>query len=264
MIARWSDGAADDNMAEDILVDLGGLIERHPWWAARAQLTLDLLDRLGVRPPARVLDAGCGWGTTLEALEARGYQAVGADISRKALELLDRPGRELVEADLTQPLPKEVERFDAVLALDVIEHRHAPRHAVARLGALARPGGAVVVSVPALPEFFTEFDAIQGHRRRYLPDTLRAAFEGSGLRLERVFWWGQWLVPMLKRSRSQPKSQPGESTAQTYRRYLALPPGPAGSLRPGAHAGPRRQAPHRDVAVRRRPTSRLIQETPSR
>ena len=226
MIVQWSHGSADDNMAEDILVELREQIRRHPWWRARTRLTLGLLDRLGVAPQARILDAGCGWGTTLEGLERKGYRAVGADISRMALEKLDRPGRELVELDLTRPLPGRFEPFDAVLALDVIEHLDDDRGAVARLGELAHPGGLVVVSVPALPDLFTEFDAIQGHRRRYVPGSLRSAFEGTGLILERVFWWGSWMVPILKRSRGKPRSRPGDSTAQVYRRYLGLPPWP--------------------------------------
>ncbi len=236
MIARWSAGVADDNMAEEILTGLGGRIARHPWWLARADLTLALLDRLGVRPPMRVLDAGCGWGTTLGALERRGYRAVGADIARRALEGLDRPGRELAEVDLTRPLPGGIEPFDAVLALDVIEHLDDDRGAVERLGTLARPGGVVVVSVPALPDLFTEFDAIQGHRRRYLPGTLRDAFERTGLEVDRVFWWGSWLVPMLRRQRGRPRSRPGESAARVYRRYLSLPPWPAPMLLRAAFA----------------------------
>ena len=128
MIERWSEGAADDNMAEDILVELGEVVRRHPWWRARTRLTLRLLRDLDVAPPARVLDAGCGWGTTLEALEARGYQAVGMDISRRILERLDRPGRALVEADLSGPL-KAAEPYRAVLALDVIEHLDDDREA---------------------------------------------------------------------------------------------------------------------------------------
>jgi SAM-dependent methyltransferase len=227
VIVRWSEGLADENMAESILVELGDLIDRHPWWQARSRLTLELLKRLGIRPPARVLDAGCGWGTTLKALEQQGYQVVGADISRRALEGLDGPGRELVELDLTQPLPPGIEPFDVVLALDVIEHLDDDRAAVARLGELINPGGIVVVSVPALPDLFTEFDAIQGHRRRYVPDVLRASFEGSHLNIERVFWWGSWMVPLLRRSRGKPRSQPGESSAEVYRRYLRLPPWPA-------------------------------------
>src|SRR5882672_8994429 len=110
-------------MAEAILVELAGLVRAHPWWRARARLTLALLEQLGVRSGARVLDAGCGWGTTLETLESRGYRVAGMDISRRTLERLDRPGRELYVADLTRDLTRDLGGgFDAVLALDVIEH----------------------------------------------------------------------------------------------------------------------------------------------
>ncbi len=83
----------------------------------------------------------------------------------------------------------------------MIEHLDDDRAAVSALGALVEPGGFLVVSVPALPEMYGEFDRVQGHRRRYLPETLRAAFEGSGLAIERLFWWGAWLVPTLRRQR---------------------------------------------------------------
>ena len=140
------------------------------------------------------------------------------DISRRALQQLDRPGRRLVEADLAQPLGQIAAASDAVLALDVIEHLDDDRAAVARLGMLVRPGVALIVSVPALPALFTEFDAIQGHRRRYLPETLGAAFADSGLLLDRIFWWGRWLVPALRRHRASPRSRP----ARRRRRSTAI------------------------------------------
>jgi 2-polyprenyl-3-methyl-5-hydroxy-6-metoxy-1,4-benzoquinol methylase len=229
MISIWSVGMADSNMAEEILTGLTELIRRHPWWQARARLTMAVLDSQGVRPPARVLDVGCGWGVTLAALERRGYHVVGVDISRCALQMLERerPNRELVEADLTQALPQNLETYEAVLALDVIEHLDDDRAAVERLGQLTAPGGIVVVSVPALPEMFSEFDTIQGHRRRYLPETLRNAFIGTGLHVEQVFWWGSSLVPVLRRQRKRPSgAAPGETLSQTYKRYLRLPPWP--------------------------------------
>lgn len=227
MITTWSEGIADENMAEDILVDLAPVIRRHPWWHARSELTLALLDSLGVRPPARVLDVGCGWGTTLEILERHGYKTAGVDISRRTLARLDRPERLLFTADLSRDLPPEAGGFDAVLALDVIEHIDDDSDAVTKLKQLVRPGGVVIVSVPALPEFFTEFDEIQGHRRRYLPETLQAAFHDSGLVVDRIFWWGHWLVPILRRQRNKKKKKAGDTTAEGYRRYLALPPWPA-------------------------------------
>jgi SAM-dependent methyltransferase len=202
-------------------------VNRHPWWRARAELTLSLLERLGVRPPSRVLDAGCGWGTTLDALEGRGYRAEGLDIARGALERLDRPGRTLIEADLTAPLPSGFEPYDAVLALDVLEHLDDDQAAASRLGALARPGGGVVVvSVPARPDLFSEFDEVQGHRRRYEPDGLRATLAGAGLAVDRVFWWGSWMVPVLRRRKDRRRAEPGESAARAYARYLELPPWP--------------------------------------
>lgn len=227
MIVTWSRGKADDNMPEEILVELGDRIARHPWFQARARLASRLLASLGVHPPAEILEAGCGWGLNLAALEESGYRAAGLDVSRRSLERLERPGRRLIEADLTQPLPPARESFDAVLALDVIEHLDDDRAAVRRLAELVRPGGAVVISVPALPELYSEFDAVQGHRRRYLPETLRDAFASSGLGIERLLWWGSFLVPVLRRQRGRTRGRAGEAAEITYGRYLNLPPWPA-------------------------------------
>jgi SAM-dependent methyltransferase len=226
LIISCSKGNADDNMPESILVELTGIVRSHPWWQARAELTLALLCQLGIEPPARVLDIGCGWGVTLEALESRGYSVVGLDVSRRTLERIDRPDRTLIEADITQPLPDEIEPFDVVLALDVIEHLDDDRQAIQRLAPLVTPRGRAIVSVPALPALFTEFDAIQGHRRRYLPETLRDAFRDTGLVVERILWWGSWLVPILRWQRGLTRGRPRESTEDAYRRYLRLPPWP--------------------------------------
>jgi SAM-dependent methyltransferase len=242
MIECWSRGDADEHMPEEILVDLAEIIRRHPWWRARAALTLALLRDLGLQPPARILDVGCGWGVTLGMLEGRGYRAIGMDVSRRTLEALDRPGRTLIEADLTRPMEPDVATYDAVLALDVIEHLDDDDAAVRRLAGVTRPGGSVVVSVPALPGMYGEFDRIQGHRRRYIPDSLRAAFAGSGLAVERVFWWGRWLVPALRRQRARQRMQPGESASEAYRRYLGLPPWPLGAMARLAFAMEQRRA----------------------
>jgi 2-polyprenyl-3-methyl-5-hydroxy-6-metoxy-1,4-benzoquinol methylase len=226
VIERWSEGIAAESMAEEILLELVPFVERHPWWQARAELVLRLLEQLAVRPPTQILDAGCGWGVTLRALENHGYRALGLDISHRALVRLDRPGRHLVQADLAQPIDPGRPQSDAVLALDVIEHTDDDQQVVRHLGSLVKPGGVLIVSVPALPEMYSEFDAIQGHRRRYRPETLRQAIIGSELELERIFWWGRWLVPVLGRQRARPRGRPGDTESQVYRRYLKLPPRP--------------------------------------
>jgi SAM-dependent methyltransferase len=225
VIVTWSKGPADDDMPESILVENLERVRRHPWWTARAELALAILRRNGVLAPARILDVGCGWGVNLRALEKMEYEASGLDISRRILELIDEPQRRLIEADLNQTPPETQSLYEGLLMLDVLEHLDDDRGTVGRLAKLLRPGGIIVVSVPALPELFSEFDQIQGHRRRYVPETLSAVFEGTGFVLTKIFWWGAWMVPVLRRMRLKPGSTP-LPPAPTYSAYLRLPPWP--------------------------------------
>ena len=202
-------------MPELLLTETLSQVRRHPWWRARARLALAILRNRRIMPPARVLDVGCGWGVNLLALESAGYTAIGVDSSRQILERIDCPNRRLIEADLTQELPKQRVSVDAMLVLDVIEHIDDDRGFLRRIAQLLLPGGVAVVSVPARPDLFSEYDRIQGHRRRYLPDSLRAAFLDTGLTVSQLFWWGAWMVPVLRRMRSVNR--------QTYAEYLRLP-----------------------------------------
>ncbi|MGB8354454.1 MAG: class I SAM-dependent methyltransferase [Chthoniobacteraceae bacterium] len=226
MIRTWSHGVADENMPEAMLVETLERVRRHPWWAARAELALAVLQSEAVAPPACVLDVGCGWGVNLDALENAGYETAGLDVSRQIIDLIDRPGRQLIEADLNQPLPSGHELYAGALLLDVIEHLDDDRGTLCRIAPLVQPGGVLVVSVPALPMLFSDFDHIQGHRRRYVPETLRAAFDGSGFAVQKIFWWGGWMVPVLKRMRRKSVAKVQE-TPKTYADYLRLPPWPA-------------------------------------
>ena len=232
MITVWSQSQADEFMPEAILTELTALIHRHPWWRARTRLVLRLLKRHGVAPGARVLDAGCGWGVTLAALEQRGYRATGLDVSRQALERLNRPERHLIQADLTHAFAESQvssSGYDVILALDVVEHIDDDQAAVTNLARLLRPGGIFIVSVPALPELFSEFDRVQGHRRRYCPDDVRGLFSRAGLHVEQLFWWASWLVPVF-RSRKRSRETPSRSPAEIYRQHLKLPPRPLDAL----------------------------------
>ena len=241
MISTWSRGSPDSVMPENLLVETWRQVRRHPWWAARAKLVLSLLRQNGVQTPSSVLEAGCGWGVNLDALEKAGYQVMGFDISRRILELIDRPGRRLAEADLMQDLPTDAGLFDAVLALDVIEHLDDDRAALNRLGKMVRPGGLLIVSVPALPDLWSAHDEVQGHRRRYLPATLSHAFTGTILEVRKIIWWGAWMVPVLRATRSRVKASP-EEPSRAYSRFLRLPPWPGPLLMTVAFALEHRRA----------------------
>ena len=235
MIETWSKGPADDNMPEAMLVETLARVRRHPWWVCRARLALAVLAQHGVKPPARIFDIGCGWGVNLQSLEAAGYRPTGLDISRQILEAIDRPGLHLIEADLNQPPPAGRELCDGALLLDVIEHLDDDQGTIRRIAPLVKPGGTLIVSVPARPDLFSEFDEIQGHRRRYLPDTLRAAFNDTGFAVQTIFWWGSWMVPVLRRMRQKAGGK-NQAAPKTYAEYLRLPPWPVPLLMQAAYA----------------------------
>jgi SAM-dependent methyltransferase len=241
MISTWSKGSSDCVMPEDLLVESCLKVRRHPWWISRAKLVLSLIRQNGVQPPASVLEAGCGWGVNLDALDKAGYQVTGCDISRRILEYIDGPGRRLAEADLMQDFPPDAGLFDAVLALDVIEHLDDDRAALARLAKMVRPGGLLIVSVPALPDLWSAYDEVQGHRRRYLSATLRQAFGGTTLEVRKIIWWGAWMVPVLRATRLRVKALP-EEPAEAYSYFLRLPPWPGPLLMRVAFALEHRRA----------------------
>lgn len=235
MIISWSKGPADQGMPELMLTQTLERVRQHPWWHARAKLALAVLSQYGLTPPSVVMDIGCGWGVNLDAMESAGYAVTGLDISRQILERIDQPGRRLVEADLNQPLPKEAAAVEGLLALDVIEHVDDDTHFMRCCAKLLRPGGLALVSVPARPDLFSEFDSIQGHRRRYMPDRLKATFVETGLDVRKIFWWGEWMVPLLSRRRKAINTNQA-SAAKTYADYLRLPPWPAPWLMKMAYA----------------------------
>ncbi len=227
MIESWSSTVSDDGMDDSLLLSCHAQVARHPWWRARTALVMAWLRRLGLGSHSTILDVGCGWGVVLDSLEKAGFAAAGLDVSRSALQRIDRADRRLVHGDLSTNLdpPSNLEPFDAILALDVIEHLDDDRAALARMAALVRPGGWVIVSVPARPDLWSRFDDIQGHRRRYLPDSLSAAFEDTGLQLNSLHWWGAWMVPLFRNRRVR-RDVPHQSPLDVYSRALRLPPWP--------------------------------------
>ncbi|MEW5992655.1 MAG: class I SAM-dependent methyltransferase [Chloroflexota bacterium] len=138
-----------------------------------------------------VLEAGCGTGGNLFMLERRG-RVSAFEPSVIAREIAATKGGTtwiIADGELPDRLPFETGSFDLVVALDVLEHIERDQEALAALVSMARPGGFILVTVPAHPILWGAHDRRLHHLRRYRRRELErmCAATGGELRLLTAF-----------------------------------------------------------------------------
>jgi SAM-dependent methyltransferase len=112
-----------------------------------------VLDRLGLRPGIRLLDAGCGSGLFAELAAQRGADVVGLDAAPGLVEYARRrrPAARYVVEDL-EHIPFSDGTFDVVTAFNSVLYAADPRHALAEITRVTASAGTAVVTVGAGPE----------------------------------------------------------------------------------------------------------------
>jgi SAM-dependent methyltransferase len=178
-----------------------------PRYVLRRDRVLALLKDM---PPCRVLDIGCGPGALISELAARGFDAYGVDRSVKAQEL----GRQLESQSPGMKFRPQLEEkwkgtFDLVMSFEVIEHLQDDVGAMREWRQYLKPGGRLIISVPAHQDRWNAADEWAGHVRRYERGQLVRAVEAAGFKVEKVECYGFPLANVMEKL-----------TAPTYRRKL--------------------------------------------
>ena len=135
-----------------------------------------------------VLEIGSGIGNISRLIRPNASSLVVTDTEPHYLSDLRRTfdgdtGVVVAAYDLDAPPPEPVaaRRYDAIVAVNVIEHIADDRLLVSRLAELLRPGGRLLIYVPACPIAFGSLDVALGHHRRYTPATLTALLRSAQL-----------------------------------------------------------------------------------
>lgn len=206
-----------DRMAE--------LDARHWWYRARRDVLSRLIERR-IAPPAggRVLEVGCGTGHNLAMLGGFGsIDAIELDPAARDLAT-QRLGKPVIDARL--PALDGIERgaYDLVAALDVVEHVEDDVAALRALVSCLKPGGRLLVTVPAFPFLWSAHDVANHHYRRYTRASLKKAVADAGLKLEFIGWFNALLFPLAVVDRMWGKLRGREGSDD------ALPPAPLNAL----------------------------------
>jgi len=194
---------------------LYGPLDPQGHWVPAPRYTLRrlrILELLANSAPLTILDVGCGAGAMLQDLSDRRHRCSGLEPSPAARALALRMTNGEIPI-LPEPARGWGGRFDLVMACEVLEHIEDDCAALRQWTSWLRPGGRLLLSVPARRARWTTEDEWAGHFRRYEWSELRALLVAAGLRVERFECYGFPLANLTEglRARALGRRRGGES-----------------------------------------------------
>ena len=168
----------------------------HWWYRARRDILSRYLTRYGNLPKqARILEIGCGTGHNLPMLGAFG-QVDAIEIDPAARDIASaRLGKPVGEAPLPELTGVDRAAYDLIAVLDVVEHIDDDVAALRAMAGCLKPGGKILITVPAHQWMWSAHDVVNHHHRRYSKKTLAAAIERAGLTHNGLRWFNSLLFP---------------------------------------------------------------------
>ncbi len=171
------------------------VFDSHWWFKVRARLLSDILHKYS-KKGSSVLDFGCNYGNTVRLLQSSGYNASGVDVSREAIEY----GREIGITNIFLDGEKQFDKnsFDVAIALDVFEHIEDDKKSFEYLSSLVKPGGIIVIMVPAYMFLWTFHDEVAQHFRRYTKKRLKEMIgDNNQFEYLKLSYFNTFLFPFI-------------------------------------------------------------------
>lgn len=202
----------------------------HWWFVTRRALVRSLVALAAPNRTSAILEIGCSGGPLLRQLRDDGYRNLtGIDLSPEAIALCrQRSLDNVLVMDAQQPdFPPA--SFDIITASDVLEHLADARRAVAAWYQLLRPGGTLLVFVPAFPCLWSGHDEVNHHFHRYRAGELASLLRAAGFEIQRQGYWNFCLFPPVALLRLARRLVPA-SAKKLPVGDLRPPPSPLNSL----------------------------------
>ncbi|QNN64792.1 class I SAM-dependent methyltransferase [Sphingomonas rhizophila] len=205
--------AVYDRMAE--------LDASHWWFTARRRILAEVVRRI-VKPPkgARILEIGAGTGHNLDMLAEFGT-VEGVEFDEHAREIANARTSHKVEfAALPELETIKSGQYDLIALLDVLEHVVDDRASLAAIFDRLKPGGALLLAVPANPWMWSAHDVAHHHHRRYRKAEIAALAKDAGFDIDLLSPFNSLLYPLIAAVRVASKVTGKESSDD------AMPPAP--------------------------------------
>ena len=164
---------------------------RHWWYRALHRLIFDTLEKeLPDWREKTILDAGCGTGAILKKLGNPGKN-VGVDLAPEAISFCQKRGLPNVQQANICAMPFADASFDAAICSSVLYHQWVEdvTGAVRELQRVLRPGGLLLLNVPAFEFLHSAHDEAVMTARRFRKNEIRSLLLENGFTIRRLTYW---------------------------------------------------------------------------
>jgi len=200
-------------------------MEESYWWHVGRRYLIErtLARRFGPAGALAICDVGCGTGRNMEFLDRFG-QVVGVEPPGPGLEICRRRGLgdERVREGLATAIPFDDHSFDLVTAFDVLEHLDDDAAGLAEMKRVLKPGGHLLLTVPAYRFLWSVHDESLGHRRRYVASELHSKLNAAGYVVIRRSYAISFPLPAIMAFRIAQGLLP--AVAEQGASYVEVPP----------------------------------------
>jgi SAM-dependent methyltransferase len=172
----------------------------HFWFRSRRKAVLRVLSKYVKSPNPIGLDIGCGTGINASCFSESHFPTMGID-AFDSFKAEREKGKSLgfLRGDIFAIDPAA--EFDFVLLLDVIEHIEKDASFVKQSMKFLKPGGIVLITVPAFPSLWSKIDEDSLHLRRYTKKMMTSLSQSINARIEMQFYYFGLTLPLYYLSR---------------------------------------------------------------
>ncbi len=184
-------------MEKDFYFQYAAVEDKHWWFIGRRRILDKVIRQLNLPENAKILEAGCGTGGNLQML-ARHGQVEAMELEETARTFANQRQLTKVKAgSLPDEIPFDYEKYDLIVAFDVIEHIDDDLAALKALRTHLKCGGWLVLTVPAFQFLWSHHDNINHHKRRYRLKGLQQVVRKADFAVHYSSYFNTFLFPAV-------------------------------------------------------------------
>jgi len=169
----------------------------HWWFVARRNILQSLIGRYIPTKVETALDIGSGPGINVPLIRTYAKKVTCLEASDTAIAMARRkfPDITILHGSFPQTVPSG--NFNLITMLDVLEHIEEQTGAIRTAWSLLKPGGYLMLTVPAFMFLWSAHDNHVHHKRRYTSREIRSLLTDADFHIERVTYFNTMLFPAI-------------------------------------------------------------------